>query len=123
MNLHPHDLDSLVGSILFAGVLLAVSLLTTALVWQWISTGVLGSFPTIVATNLLGYIITISQNVAAEGLGPVVLADTGMAVLLLTPFTSVFASVLFFGIREHDLVYTGITAFVLVVLGIVLFAI
>jgi uncharacterized membrane protein len=123
MNPHPWDLDRLVGSILLAGVILAGTLLATALLWQWISTGTFGSFPTIAATNLLGYMEYTFQNATTEGIGPVVLADTGIAVLLLTPFASVLASVLFFAFRKHDRAFTAITGFVMVILGIVLFAV
>jgi uncharacterized membrane protein len=121
MNPHPRNLDRLVSSILLAGVILAVILLVIALAWQWVSTGRYGSFPAIAATNLLGYMVYTFQNATVLGLSPTILANGGIAVLLLTPFVRVFASVLFFGFREHNHVFTAITAFVLVVLGIVLF--
>jgi uncharacterized membrane protein len=123
MNSHRWDLNRLVGSILLVGVTIAVILLVIALAWQWISTGSFGSFPAIAATNLLGYMEYTFQNATTKGIGPEVLADAGIAVLLLTPFASVLTSVLFFGFREHNHAYTAITAFVLVTLGIVLFAV
>jgi uncharacterized membrane protein len=114
------DLHTLVGSILMAGVILATGLLIAGLVWQWMSSGTFGSFPSILATNLLGYVIYTLQNATVEGMGPATLVNAGIAILLLTPFVRVFASVLFFGFREENRVYTAITGFVFVVLGIVL---
>jgi uncharacterized membrane protein len=121
MNSPSWNLDRIVGSILLSGMILAVILLSVSLVWQWVATGMFGTFPTIVATNLLGYLIDTFRYAIIGGMSPGVLASTGIAVLLLTPFASVFASVLFFGLREHNHVFTGITGFVLLVLAIVLF--
>jgi len=111
----------LVEVILLAGLILAISLIITGLVWQWILTGTFGVFPAIAAMNLLEYSIYTLRNATVEGMGPAALANSGIAVLLFTPFVRVLASVIFFGFREHNRIYTAFTGFVLVILGIVLF--
>jgi uncharacterized membrane protein len=123
MNAFPRDLDTLVDVILLSGLVLSVSFLVAGLVWQWLSTGTFGSFPTISASNLLGFVVYILRSIPVPGMGPTALVNSGIAVLLLTPFVRVVASVLFFGLREHNRIYTAFTGFVLIVLAIVLFVV
>ncbi len=122
MTRNPTELDPLVGSILLAGVVLSCALLITALTWQWISTGSFGTFPTLTATNLLGFLLLTMQTILLEGIQPSALANLGIATLLLTPFISILASVVFFGFHERNHAFTAITGFVLLILGIILFA-
>jgi uncharacterized membrane protein len=117
------DLNTVVDVTLLGGLILSVSIIIASLVWQWLSSGTLGFFPAIPARNLLEYLIYTFRNASSEGMGPTVLANAGIAVLLLTPFMRVLASALFFGLYEHNRIYTAITAFVLAFLGIVLFVV
>jgi uncharacterized membrane protein len=123
MNAPARDLNTLVDGILLAGLVLSVTLIIAGLGWQWISTGSMGSFPTITAHNLLEYVLYIFRNITIGEMVPAALVNAGIAALLLTPFARVLASFLFFGFQERNRTYTAITGFVLVVLAIVLFAV
>jgi uncharacterized membrane protein len=123
MRMFSRDLNAVVNVTLLGGLMFSLLLLTISLAWQWFSSGVFGFFPAISAHNLLEYLTYILRNASYEKMGPATLAYAGIAVLLLTPFIRVLASMLYFGFREHNRIYTTITAFVLMVLGIVLFAV
>jgi uncharacterized membrane protein len=117
------DLNTLVDVILLSGLALSVTLILAGLGWQWISTGSVGFFPSISSHNLLEYMLYVLRNITVAEMGPAALVNGGIAALLLTPFFRVLASVLYFGFRERNRIYTVITGFVLIVLAIVLFAV
>jgi len=114
------DLEPLVWTILGGGLVLSITLILAGLVWGWTSSGVISLGPPILALNLRGFIEATFSG-AAGGLSPAVLLNCGIAVLLLTPYTRVLASVIFFAARDHDYRFTAITGFVAVVLTWVLF--
>ncbi|MCL4560991.1 MAG: DUF1634 domain-containing protein [Chloroflexi bacterium] len=115
------DMDTLVGYILLVGVLLSVALILAGLIWHWILNGNLEIVYPIAGMNLFQFISSEIQLLDANLLRPRLLVGLGISVLLLTPFTRVLASVVFFAIAEHNLKYTLFTAFVLTVLTYSLF--
>jgi uncharacterized membrane protein len=120
MNLKAPDLETLVWTILACGLLLSVSLILSGLVWEWIASGTLRTGPPILAVNLRGLLAAVIAG-SSSGLTSVVLLDSGIAVLLLTPYTRVLASVFFFTFKDHNYRYSAITGFVAAVLTWVLF--
>jgi uncharacterized membrane protein len=115
------DLNTIVWSILLGGLGISFVLICIGLAWQWLVTGTFGIFPSISAMNLGKYLVNTIWTFSADGVGPVAVVHTGIAILLLTPFLRVLASVLFFIFQEANRKFSAITGFVLVVLGIVLF--
>lgn len=120
MNCRIPELEPLVWKILGGGLLLSVILILAGLGWEWASSGTVSMGPTILALNLGGF-LTATAAGAAGGLSPAFLLNCGIAVLLLTPYVRVLASVVFFGFRDRDYRFTAITGFVAVVLTWVLF--
>jgi uncharacterized membrane protein len=120
MNCRIPDLEPLVWTILGGGLLLSVLLILAGLAWEWASSGSISLGPPILALNLGGFLASIASG-PAGGLSPAVLLNYGIAVLLLTPYARVVASVIFFAVRDHDYKYTAVTGFVAVVLTWVLF--
>jgi uncharacterized membrane protein len=114
------DLEPLVWTILGGGLLLSILFILAGLAWGWTSSGTISMGPPIPALNLRGF-LEATVAVAARGLSPAVLLNCGIAVLLLTPYASVVASVIFFTVRDHDYRFTAVTGFVAVVLTWVLF--
>jgi uncharacterized membrane protein len=120
MNLRAPDLETLVWTILAGGLLLSVTLILSGLVWEWIASGTLRMGPPILEVNLRGLLASVIAG-SSKGLSSIVLLDAGIAVLLLTPYTRVLASVFFFTFRDHNYRYSAITGFVAVILTWVLF--
>jgi uncharacterized membrane protein len=114
------DLETLAWTILAGGLLLSISLILTGLAWEWIAAGTLHMGPPLLAVNLRGFLEAIVTG-SSRGLTPAVFLNSGIAVLLLTPYTQVLASMCFFAFRDHDYRFTAITGFVGAVLTWVLF--
>jgi uncharacterized membrane protein len=115
------EIDVLVGYVLLAGVVLSVSLVIAGLVWAWIRTGRLGVEYTIPRMNLFQFVVEDLRQFCAGALRPRLLTSLGIAALLLTPYTRVLASLLFFAFVERNWKYSLFTGFVLAVLTCTLF--
>jgi uncharacterized membrane protein len=115
------NMDLLVGYVLIIGVLSSLSLLAAGLVWHWSSTGTPRLDYDLAGTTVFHLVVTDVRELAAEAWRPRLLVNLGLAVLLLTPYARVLASVLYFAWVEHDWKYTAFTAFVLVTLTYSLF--
>ncbi|MBP1695529.1 MAG: hypothetical protein H6Q41_717 [Deltaproteobacteria bacterium] len=118
---HHFDMESLVGHILLAGVLLSVTLLTVGFVWRWARVGNLRFEHSIAGMNFFEFILSTLQQTASQAFRPRLFLNMGMGILMLTPFVRVLASVFYFAFVEHNWKYTLFTGFVLSVLTYSLF--
>jgi uncharacterized membrane protein len=114
-------MEIMVGYILQVGVLLSVALLTLGLAWHWLSTGQLGLNYSITGMNLFEFALTDLRRVFTDTFRPRLFINLGIAVLMLTPYVRVFASMLYFAVAERNWKYTLFTAFVFSVLTYSLF--
>jgi uncharacterized membrane protein len=115
------DMESLVGYILLTGILLSVALLAVGFVWRWLRVGNLRFEHSIVGMNFFEFISSTLGQMASRAFRPRLFLNMGIAVLMLTPFVRVLASVFYFAFVEHNWKYTLFTAFVLTVLTYSLF--
>ena len=115
------DMEVLTGYILSVGVLLSVALLVIGLLWRWARSGNLRFEYTIAEMNFFEFVLTSLRQMASRGLRPRAMVNMGIAVLMLTPFVRVLASVLYFALVERNWKYTLFTGFVLSVLTYSLF--
>ena len=114
-------MEIMVGYILQAGVLLSVVLLVIGLGWHWLSTGQLGWDYSISGMNLFDFVFSELQSIFSATLRPRLFLNLGIAVLMLTPYVRVLASMLYFAVAERNWKYTIFTAFVFSVLTYSLF--
>ena len=115
------DMEILIGYILLVGVLLSVALLAIGFLWRWARFGNLSFQYTIAGMNFFEFALTSLEQMASHELRPRVMINMGMAVLMLTPFVRVLASVFYFALVERNWKYTLFTGFVLSVLTYSLF--
>jgi len=115
------DMESLVGYIHLTGVLLSVVLLMVGFVWRWVRVGNLQFEHSIVGMNFFEFILSSLRQIASQAFRPRLFLNMGIAVLMLTPFVRVLASVFYFAFAEHNRKYTLFTGFVLAVLTYSLF--
>ena len=115
------DMESLVGYILLTGVLLSVALLVVGFVWRWVRAGNLRFEHSIAGMNFFEFILSTLQQTASQAFRPRLFLNMGIAILMLTPFVRVLASVFYFAFAEHNWKYTLFTGFVLGVLTYSLF--
>ena len=124
----PHDtqaeeaeMEVLIGYVLLGGVVLSAVLVCMGLIWHWVRTGHLGVNYVIPRTNLFEFVVADVRQLGSAESRPRVLISLGIAMLLLTPYVRVLASMLFFLFVEHNWKYSLFTAFVLAVLTYSLF--
>ena len=115
------DMEILVGYILLIGVLLSIALIAIGIVWRWLTTGQLGIEYSIVGMNLYEFVLADIRQIFSGGFRPRLFVNMGIAVLMLTPYVRVFASMLYFAFVERNRKYTLFTAFVFSVLSYSLF--
>ena len=115
------EMDALVGGILQNGVLLSLGLIIIGFGWRWYITGSPVVDYRIAGMNLFEF-VTEEVRLAATGpIRPHLLINLGIAVLMLTPFIRVAASVVYFVGVLRNWKYTVFTAVVLTVLTYSLF--
>lgn len=114
-------MEILVSYILLGGVLLSIGLILAGLAWHWVLDGNLQIVYPIAGMNLFQFIASELLQAGSDLLRPRLLVSLGISVLLLTPFTRVLASVIYFALADRNLKYTLFTAFVLSVLTYSLF--
>ncbi len=110
------DMDELVGYILQVGVMLSIALITAGLIWTWLRTHHLMLNYQITHMNLFEFIVNEVRLAFHGALRPRLLVNLGIIVLMLTPFTRVAASVVYFMAVAKNWKYTLFTAVVLIVL-------
>jgi len=114
-------MDTVVGYVLLVGVLLSMALIVSGLAWHWAVTGHLELTYRIVGMNLLQFVSSDAGQLASRPLDPQTIVSAGMAVLMLTPYVRVIASVAYFALAERNWKYVAFTTFVLGVLTYTLF--
>ena len=115
------DMETLVGYILLAGVLVSAALLTIGLIWHWARWGNLRFEHSIVGMNFFEFILSTLRQVSSHATRPRFILNMGIGVLMLTPFVRVLASVFYFALKERNWKYTLFTGFVFCVLTYSLF--
>ncbi|HLK13083.1 MAG TPA: DUF1634 domain-containing protein [Candidatus Binatia bacterium] len=114
-------LEEAVGWILLGGVLLSCALLAAGLVWQHMVVPGTPLADPLAGTTAFRLAVADLRQLATGTLGPRLLVNLGLAVLLATPYLRVVASMLYFAFAAHDTKYALFTAFVLVTLTYSLF--
>jgi uncharacterized membrane protein len=107
------DVEGVVGYTLMAGVLTSLVLIAAGLAWHWIVRGTLQFDYTLPGTNVADFLRTDIEQAALAPARPRLLVNWGIAVLLLTPYVRVLASMIYFALVDRDWKYTVFTAFVL----------
>lgn len=111
-------MDMLVGSILFVGVMLSLSLVAAGLFWKWARTGTLTFFHFGTGADLLRL---ARSGANLERFTPGSLVSAGIDVLVLTPYLGVLASALYFSLALKNWKYGLFSCVVLAVLTYSLF--
>ncbi len=114
-------LDVIVGYVLLAGVLASLALIAGGVVWHRALYGDFRFDYRLAGTTVFGFVAEDVRELVAGALRPRLLLNVGMAVLLLTPYTRVLASLVYFAFVERNPKYAAITAIVLGTLTYTLF--
>ncbi|HXT85725.1 MAG TPA: DUF1634 domain-containing protein [Verrucomicrobiae bacterium] len=114
-------MDLFVGYLLLSGVLLSMALIVGGMIWRFIRIGQISLSQQIAGMNLFEFVVSEGRIVIADQLRPRTLIACGIAVLMLTPYMRVLASVLYFAFRLKNWKYSLFTAIVLGVLTFSLF--
>jgi uncharacterized membrane protein len=107
------DVESVVGYTLMAGVLASLLLIATGLAWHGIVRGTLQFDYMLPGTSVADFLRTDVEQTVLAPARPRLLVNWGIAVLLLTPYVRVLASMVYFALGDRDWKYTLFTAFVL----------
>ena len=118
---HTFDMEGLVGYILLVGVLTSVSLIVGGLAWHFARTGEIGIQYNIAGMNFFEFLRDGLRQVFADQYRPRLLVSLGIAMLMLTPFVRVLASMIYFLVAARNWKYAAFTGFVLTVLTYSLF--
>lgn len=114
-------MDLLVGYLLLCGVVLSMALIIAGLIWRFFRIGHLSVSQKISGMNLFEFAVSEARMVLADHLRPRTLIACGIAVLMLTPYIRVLASMLYFIFALKNWKYSLFTALVLAVLTFSLF--
>jgi uncharacterized membrane protein len=115
------SMDVLLGFILRVGVLSSLVLVGAGLTWHWIRSGDARFDYTLAGSTVFQFVLTDLRAFVAGDLRPRLLLNLGIAVLLLTPYLRVLASMAYFALVERNRTYTLFTGFVLTILSYSLF--
>jgi uncharacterized membrane protein len=110
------DIETVVGLTLQTGVLVSLALIAAGLVWHRLIWGTWQFDYTLPATSVGGFLVADVEQASGAPARPRLLVNLGIAVLLLTPYVRVLASMLYFMVVERNLKYSLFTAFVLAML-------
>jgi len=115
------DMDAVVGYILLIGVLISLVLVVSALIWRWIDTRALSFDYKLTGMNLFQLVLDEVRLAAHGMLRPRLLLSLGIAMLMLTPYIRVLASMVYFMAALKNWKYSVFTAIVLLTLTYSLF--
>jgi uncharacterized membrane protein len=115
------DMEVLVGYILLIGVLTSIALILGGLAWHWLQTGQIGVQYRISGMNFFEFLFKDLAQLFGGQLRPRLFVSLGIAMLMLTPFVRVLASMVYFLVAARNWKYTVFTGFVLAVLTYSLF--
>jgi uncharacterized membrane protein len=107
------DAETVVGYTLMAGVATSLTLVAAGLVWHWAVYGALQLDYALPATDVAAFVRADVAQALAGPARPRLLVNWGIAILLLTPYVRVLASMVYFAIFARDWKYTVVTGFVL----------
>jgi uncharacterized membrane protein len=114
-------MDLLLGYLLLAGVGLSMVLIVAGLTWRLVRTGHISIDHRLAGMNLFEFLVEEIRTAASGQFRPRTLVDGGIAVLMLTPYVRVVASMFYFMIALKNWKYTVFTGIVLGVLTFSLF--
>ena len=115
------DMDAVVGYILLIGVLISLVLVISALIWRWLNTHTLSFDYKITGMNLFQLVLAEIRLAARGAFRPRLLLSLGIAMLMLTPYIRVLASMVYFMAWLKNWKYSVFTAVVLLTLTYSLF--
>lgn len=110
------QMDVLVGYILLSGVVLSLSLISAGLFWKFLQTGQVRLDYEVAGMNLFEFVTSEIRLATQRQIRPRLLVNMGIAILMLTPFLRVLASMVYFLAVSKNWKYTLFTLFVLLVL-------
>jgi uncharacterized membrane protein len=110
------QMDVLVGYILLSGVVLSLILISAGLFWKFLQTGELRLDYQLAGMNLFEFVSSEIRLATQGQIRPRLLVNMGIAILMLTPFLRVLASMAYFFAVSKNWKYTLFTLFVLLVL-------
>ena len=114
------DIEDLVSSILRNGMLISMGFIIASLVFRWIGNEEASFGPNLQAKSIPTMILSDLPKLGLPNFRPSLLLHLGVAVLLLTPYVRVFASMVYFTLIERSRKYVLFTSFVLLILTIIL---
>ncbi|MGE5326190.1 MAG: DUF1634 domain-containing protein [Deltaproteobacteria bacterium] len=114
-------MDLLIGHLLLYGVFLSIGLIVAGLVWRFFRTGEFWLDYQISGMNLFRFVVEEFKLAIHIEFRLRLLVNLGIAVLMLTPFLRVAASVIYFLGVLRNWKYTLFTMVVLAVLSYSLF--
>lgn len=114
-------MDRLVGYLLLGGVALSMALIVVGLIWRFVRIGHFSLDHQLAGMNLFQFLLTEIRSATTGNLSPRTLVDGGIAILMLTPYLRVFASMIYFMVGLRNWKYTLFTGIVLGVLTFSLF--
>jgi uncharacterized membrane protein len=115
------DFDRFIGTLLRAGVAGSVALVAAGTLWHCLNTGAPEPDYSLAPANLFRFLVDNLEHWTSGTLRPRFLIDSGLCLLLLTPYLRVLASVVYFAAVEKNLKYACFTSFVFAALTYSLF--
>ena len=115
-------LEVVIGYLLLVGVIASSAMLLSGMLWDKLATGHVRLNYLISGMNFFKFLFSdVHALLSGSHFGPHLLVNFGIALLLLTPYMRVLASVAFFALVERNAKYTLFTLFVATVLTFSLF--
>ena len=109
-------METMVGYLLLAGVLLSMVLLAAGVLWAWLCTGHIGLQYVVASKTAYRFFVGDIHQIYAGPINAQLLINLGIAALLFTPYLRVLVSMLYFAFAQRNLKYTLFTLFVFTVL-------
>ena len=94
-------------------MVLSLALIGVGLVWHRVARGTWQFDYMLPATSVVGFVASDVRQATSEAARPRLLVNVGIAVLLLTPYVRVLASMVYFAFVERNVKYAVFTALVL----------
>ncbi len=110
-------MDSIIGRILQAGVLLSLAFVSIGLIWNHLAGPGAPLDEHFAGTNLFQIVAELFKHLARGPVQAGLLINLGIAVLMLTPYVCVLASAVYFGGVLKNWKYTLFSAIVFTVLS------
>ena len=115
-------MEGVIGYLLLAGVVASGVMLGAGMLWDKLATGHVQLSYLISGMNFFQFLFSdVHALLSGSHVGPHLLVNFGIALLLLTPYIRVLASVAFFALVERNAKYALFTLFVAIVLTFSLF--